>query len=183
MSITVISLISAVQSQWYTDKVQAQEVHTPKTAQIKDSVVGSKATLISSTQNNRSVSYPRVDLSIFPVERNWSVRGRLTTYFSRYHPAIDIATARGTPVHPYASGVVVAAGYNGSFGKRITIEHNNGIETLYAHLDSINVTIGQTVDPTSIIGTIGSTGRSTGPHLHFQVTQNGAFLNPLTVLP
>lgn len=183
LTITAISLISAVQSYWYTSPVEAQERLEVKNPTIQDSVVGQKASVINTTQNTSRIHYPAIDLSLLPLERNWPVRGRLTTYFSSYHSAIDIAIARGTPIRPYASGVVIEAGYSGSFGKRITISHNNGIQTLYAHLDNINVGVGQSVDPNTIIGNVGSTGRSTGPHVHFQVTQNGRFLNPLSILP
>lgn len=183
MSLTAISLISAVQSLWYTEKVQAQELQIPKITKISDNVVASKASPSIITQTSTQTNYSRIDLTTLPIERNWPVRGRLTTYFSRYHPAIDIATAKGTPIRPYATGVVTASGYSGGFGKRIIVVHNNGIETTYAHLDTLSVHLGQTVGVDTILGTVGSTGRSTGPHLHFQVLQNGSFINPLTVLP
>lgn len=183
MTLTAVSLISAVQSFWYSKEVQAQENLEPQAEVISDSVVASNKVTINQNNNAQRISYPAVDLSTLPVERQWPVRGRLTTYFSSYHPAIDIAISRGTPVSSYASGVVVASGYSGGFGKRIIVQHNSGFQTLYAHLDNINVGLGQSVDPNTIIGNVGSTGRSTGPHLHFQVTQNGRFLNPLSVLP
>lgn len=184
MTLSAISLISAIQSFWYTEPVEARENREPTNLVIKDDIVGSNAVVINTTTNNGiSASVPSFDVSTLPLERNWPVRGRLTTYFSSYHPAIDIAASRGTPIKPYASGVVVESGWNGSFGRRITIQHNNGFQTLYAHLDSINVGVGQSVDSSTIIGAVGSTGYATGPHLHFQVTQNSRFLNPLSVLP
>ena len=183
MTLTIISLISAIQSYWYTEPVAAQETQEPKVAIISDAVVGSKNVSLNTNQNVRRISNPTIDLSTLPLERNWPVRGRLTTYFSSAHPAIDIAVSRGTPIKAFASGVVLEAGYSGSFGRRIILQHNNGFQTLYAHLDSINVGIGQSVYPGTIIGGVGSTGRATGPHLHFQVTQNARFLNPLSVLP
>lgn len=183
MTLTIISLISAAQSFWYTDSVSAQETQKPKSAVITDKVVASKNTVLNSSTNTKKISSSSIDLSSLPLERVWPVKGRLTTYFSSVHPAIDIATGRGTPIRAFSSGVVIEAGYNGSFGRRITLQHNNGFQTLYAHLDSINVGVGQSVDPSTIIGGVGSTGHATGPHLHFQVTQNGRFLNPLSVLP
>ncbi len=183
LTVAAISIISAVQSHWYTKPVQAQENQEAKVNSISDTIASSNKVVINTTQNARTVSYPAVDLSTLPLERNWPVRGRLTTYFSSYHPAIDLAINRGTPVHPFASGVVLEAGYSGSFGKRITIAHSGGFQTLYAHLDAINVGVGQSVDPSTVIGLVGSTGRATGPHVHFQVTQNGRLINPLSVLP
>lgn len=183
MTLAIVSVISAIQSHWYIEPVQAQETQEPKILVISDEVKGSKQVVPVVVQTSTRPSFQSVNLASLPVERNWPVRGRLTTYFSSYHPAIDIAISRGTPSRAFASGVVVEAGYSGSFGKRVTISHNNGFQTLYAHLDTISVSVGQSVDSTTVIGTVGSTGRSTGPHVHFQVTQNGRFLNPLSVLP
>ena len=122
-------------------------------------------------------------LQNLPLERNWPMRGRITTYYSRYHTGIDIANKLGTPIHPFASGVVVAAGWQGSFGNSVTIVHNNGYATTYAHMSKILVTVGQQVDTASEVGLVGSTGRSTGPHLHFQLTLSGKTVNPLSALP
>lgn len=88
------------------------------------------------------------------------------------HNGIDIGASIGTPVLAAAQGLVIVArlgGYNGGYGNMIIISHDNGIQTVYGHLNSINVTQGQTVSQGQQIGEVGNTGRSTGPHLHFEV--------------
>ncbi len=99
------------------------------------------------------------------------------------HLAIDIAAATGAPIYAADSGVVVFAGWLGGYGNMIMIDHRNGYHTLYAHLSSMNVSCGAGVVQGNIIGRAGSTGNSTGPHLHFEVRYMGGFLNPWTVLP
>jgi murein DD-endopeptidase MepM/ murein hydrolase activator NlpD len=100
------------------------------------------------------------------------------------HLAIDIAAGTGAPVYAADSGVVVyAAGSSGGYGNMVMIDHGNGYHTLYAHLDSINVYCGQNVMQGNLIGLAGSTGNSTGAHLHFEIRQNGGFINPWYVLP
>ena len=100
------------------------------------------------------------------------------------HLGIDIAAGTGAPVYAADSGVVVyAASISGGYGNMVMIDHGNGYHTLYAHLDSITVYCGQNVMQGNLIGLAGSTGRSTGPHLHFEVRLNDGFINPWYVLP
>lgn len=114
----------------------------------------------------------------------WPAQGRLTQYFAWYHKALDIANSSAPPVLAADSGRVVVAGWpdNYGYGNRVVIDHGNGTRTLYAHLSQIYVTVGQTVSRGSAVGQMGSTGRSTGTHLHFEVIQNGVHINPLSVL-
>ena len=100
------------------------------------------------------------------------------------HMAVDIATAEGARVYAADSGVVVyAGGIGGGYGNMIMIDHGNGYHTLYARLSSVLVGCGQSVFGGSVIGLAGSTGNSTGPHLHFETRLNGGFINPWYVLP
>lgn len=100
------------------------------------------------------------------------------------HLAIDIATATGAPIYASDSGVVVFAGWDShGYGNVIMIDHQNGYHTLYAHLSSLNVSCGSNAGQGSVIGYAGSTGNSTGPHLHFEIRYLGGFINPWTVLP
>jgi hypothetical protein len=100
--------------------------------------------------------------------------------FSAIHPAIDIGGAIGNAVYAADSGVVVYAGWsNYGYGNLIVIDHGNGWQTAYAHLDSIGVICGQSVSRGIMIGALGSTGNSTGPHLHFEMGINGVKVNPL----
>jgi len=113
----------------------------------------------------------------------WPTNGILTQYFSWYHPADDIANSIGTPVVAADSGRVVTVAYEGyGYGNHIIIDHGNGYQTLYGHLSRINVGEGDNVGRGQQIGLMGSTGRSTGPHLHFEISQNGGRVNPLSFL-
>ncbi len=181
MLFALVSLLSWVQASFIVETPpRAKDIVVAK-PQISDSVMSSLVTE-AQIREVRFQEMPAV-LNSLPLERSWPVRGRITTYYSSYHPAIDIALARGTPIHPYASGIVVTARSGGSFGRYVVIRHNNGYETAYAHMDMIMVSEGQQVDVNTQIGTVGSTGNSTGPHVHFQLTENGKTINPLRALP
>ena len=114
----------------------------------------------------------------------WPIAGRITQRFSWYHSGLDIATAYGTPVLAADSGTVMVAGWpdNSGYGIRVVIDHGNGLQTLYGHLSKVLVSAGQTINRGDQIGLEGSTGRSTGPHLHFEIHRGGARLNPLELL-
>ena len=94
------------------------------------------------------------------------------------HTGIDIATPKGTPVHATAAGVILKASYESGLGNCIVIDHGAGISTAYGHLSKITVAMGQTVKRGDLIGLVGSTGYSTGPHLHYEVRDHNHALNP-----
>ena len=96
------------------------------------------------------------------------------------HRGIDIARPSNYNIVAADNGIVAAAGVSGSYGNRIMIKHNNGYTTLYGHLSSIKVKVGQVVEKGSVIGIMGSTGNSTGTHLHFEIEKNGVLVNPLS---
>ncbi|HOE90739.1 MAG TPA: M23 family metallopeptidase [Candidatus Cloacimonadota bacterium] len=96
----------------------------------------------------------------------------------KLHTGIDYRAKRGTPVYAIAQGIVVRASWNGGFGKSVEVRHPDGIISQYAHLDRINVRHGQSVKAGTIVGAVGSTGYSTGPHLHFGIRQNNKWVNP-----
>jgi len=113
-------------------------------------------------------------------------RGTISSSFgqrwSSTHTGIDIAVSRGTPIKAADGGLVTFAGWNGGYGNLIIIDHENGFVTYYAHCNSISVKKGQRVARGETIGTVGSTGNATGPHLHFEVRKNGVPVNPLNYL-
>ncbi len=113
----------------------------------------------------------------------WPTSGYLTQGYYPGHQAIDIGAPTGTPIYAADTGYVSATGWMGGYGNYIVINHGNGFETLYAHLSEIRVIAGQGVQRGQVIGLVGSTGRSTGPHLHFEVRQGGVKRNPLGFLP
>jgi murein DD-endopeptidase MepM/ murein hydrolase activator NlpD len=114
----------------------------------------------------------------------WPAAGRITQRWVWYHKAIDIANNASPAILAADSGRVVVAGWPDGFGygNRVIIDHGNGFQTLYGHLSSIGVSVGQTVNRGDVIGRMGSTGRSSGVHLHFEIRQGGALLNPLQYL-
>lgn len=114
----------------------------------------------------------------------WPASGRITQRYSWFHKAIDIANASAPNILAADSGTVIVAGWpdNYGYGNRVVIDHGNGSKTLYAHMQSIFVRTGQTVARGDALGRMGSTGRSTGTHLHFEIIRNGTYLDPLAVL-
>jgi len=122
----------------------------------------------------------------------WPTHGGLTGFFGgrsdpfsgepEYHTGIDIAAAKGQPVYATADGVVQSATYTGDYGNLIVLKHAFGLATRYGHLSGYHVKIGDTVTRGDLIGYIGSTGRSTGAHLHYEILVNGQLMNPLQLL-
>jgi len=120
------------------------------------------------------------------------VNGRISSPFGyRIHPifhvrkmhtGVDMSAGMGTPIRAADSGTVVQAGWRGGYGKCVVISHGNGLATLYAHQSVISVSVGDTVKRGQVIGKVGSTGYSTGPHLHFEVRVNGSPIDPMRYL-
>ena len=99
-----------------------------------------------------------------------------------FHPGLDIAGDRGQPVYATAAGHVTFASGHGNYGNLIVIDHGYGLETRYGHLQAFSVRKGEQVKRGDVIGRVGSTGRATGSHLHYEVLANGTLLNPLRLL-
>jgi murein DD-endopeptidase MepM/ murein hydrolase activator NlpD len=116
----------------------------------------------------------------------WPVSGPVTSPFGerwgRMHEGIDIGVPTGTPIHAAAAGRVVYCGWEEGYGNFVVIDHGNGVATAYGHQSSIAVSCGEDVSQGQVIGYSGSTGHSTGPHLHFEVRVNGAPVDPLGYL-
>lgn len=118
----------------------------------------------------------------------WPVRGRHSSPFGmrkhpitgqhKLHTGMDIAAPSGTPVVAARGGRVTFAGWSGGYGNYVVVDHGNGLQTAYAHLSAINVRAGQQLNTGTQLGRVGSTGMSTGPHLHFEVKRNGQFVDP-----
>ena len=96
----------------------------------------------------------------------------------RLHSGLDLAAAYGAPIVATSDGVVGAAAWNGGYGLFVALEHGGGIETRYGHMSRLNVAAGQAVRKGDVIGYVGSTGRSTGPHLHYEIRVDGRPVNP-----
>jgi murein DD-endopeptidase MepM/ murein hydrolase activator NlpD len=123
----------------------------------------------------------------------WPLHGHITSYFGRrnlglgtasFHRAIDIAAPAGTPVRAARAGTVIYAGWSSQgYGNLVKIRHHGGAETWYAHHSEVRVSVGQVVNHGDVIALVGSTGISTGPHLHFELHENGQPVDPLGYLP
>jgi murein DD-endopeptidase MepM/ murein hydrolase activator NlpD len=114
----------------------------------------------------------------------WPTAGQITQGYWDRHRALDIGTWEGAPVVAADSGYVVAAGWDDSgYGRMVVIDHGNGFQTLYAHMQVYYVKVGDSVAKGEQIGEVGTTGNSSGPHLHFEVRQNGVQRNPFGFLP
>ncbi|MFL6335329.1 MAG: peptidoglycan DD-metalloendopeptidase family protein [Pyrinomonadaceae bacterium] len=124
----------------------------------------------------------------------WPVEGESTDSFgyrgnpfggggAEFHPGQDIAAPRGTPVLAPADGTVIEAGWKNGYGQTIVIDHGNGLTTRYGHLSKVEVAVGQELKRNEELGLVGSTGRSTGPHLHYEVRLGDLPVSPLHYLP
>lgn len=123
----------------------------------------------------------------------WPISGRVGSGFGyrihpiygtrRLHTGIDMGASSGTPIAAAKAGTVIGASYRGGYGNAVVISHGGGISTLYAHQSKLNVSVGQEVSRGDIVGWVGSTGASTGPHLHFEVRANGSPVDPIPYLP
>lgn len=122
---------------------------------------------------------PRSDPPASNGQLAWPVGGHITQYFWAYHTGVDLAIAYGTGIGASAAGTVVYAGWVAVGGLSVRIQHANGVETGYYHMGAIFVAPGQKVARGQIVGTVGMTGVTTGPHVHWEVKVNGKFVNPL----
>lgn len=110
--------------------------------------------------------------------------GYLSTPFSSYHKGIDLATGLGMPIHPITEGFVEEANFGFvGYGNHVIVAHGNGLKSLYGHMARVYVKKGQPVNKDDTLGTVGVTGFSTGPHTHLEITQEGKYLDPVTILP
>lgn len=116
----------------------------------------------------------------YNVTSQWGYRIHPIFGVQKFHSGIDIAVNSGEPIYAAASGTVVTAVYSSSYGNYVMISHGNGYYTLYAHMTNYIVTTGQSVTQGQVIGYVGSTGWSTGPHLHYEVRVNGSTIDPMS---
>ena len=118
-------------------------------------------------------------LAITPIEGKITSRyGVSSSIRKSTHTGLDISAVQGTDIRVIADGTVITASYNGSYGNLVKIDHGNGVETWYAHTSKMYVNVGDTVKAGDVIATVGSTGNSTGPHLHLEIRVNGKHIDP-----
>ena len=145
-------------------------------------VAKNKTTSVGSVNTATTIAGGKVSLGISlarPVSGIISSRfGARSSIRSSAHTGLDIATSTGTPVLAAASGTVTFSGRKGSYGNLLVITHSNGVQTYYGHCSKLYVSAGTTVTQGQTVAAVGSTGNSTGPHLHFEVRVNGVAYNP-----
>ena len=137
-------------------------------------------------EEERINSMPEINgikLAYTPVSGMISSRyGVSSSIRSSKHTGLDIASPSGTPIKVVAAGTITCASYNGAYGNLVKVNHGNGVETWYAHTSKMYVTIGQKVEAGEVIAAVGSTGNSTGAHLHLEIRINGICQNPQNYL-
>jgi len=133
----------------------------------------------SGFSTSRSTINKKVNLGMsFARPVSGIVTSRFGARWGSTHTGTDIGAPTGTSIYAAANGTVLFSGWKGTLGKLIVVNHPNGIQTYYAHCSSLLVSVGDTVSAGQLIAKVGSTGRSTGPHLHFEIRLNGSALNP-----
>ncbi len=174
-----------------TQLVELTNTETAVASLYTAPVVNKKVPTTTSTGKN-TITYTNSSLGLASIQQ--PISGRITSRFgvnsrirSSAHTGLDIANASGTPILPIAPGTVTYSGRKGSYGLMVIISHGKNdkgqkIESYYAHCSRLNVSVGDRVDTNSIIGFVGSTGNSTGPHLHLEIRINGKATNPQNYL-
>ncbi len=152
-----------------------EEVEVKQTTKTQNTTKIASATMNSSSK--------KVDLGISLIRpTTGTITSRFGTRWGKQHKGLDIGASTGTPIKAAASGTVTKAGRTSDYGNIVVISHGNGIETYYAHCSKLYVTVGQKVSQGEQIAAVGSTGRSTGPHLHLEIRVNGVAQNPQNYL-
>jgi len=187
-------------------KVEYKSFNYDRPASSKDSVfVGGGGTITSlqpfPTESEAEINIIDSQLRVIKTMSNpaslptmWAHQGKINNEFGgrsnpfggrsyEFHAGIDIDGETGDVVAVPASGIVVESGWKGGYGNMIEVDHGNNLKTRYGHLSKIGVSIGETVRRGQPIGLIGSTGRSTGPHLHYELRLNDRPINPRRFLP
>lgn len=167
------------------DEIEELESHNSELEAELDRIINSVAGGTGSNENIESL--PGESGFLRPIS------GRITSYYGyrvnpvtgqyKLHKGIDYAGNYGDPIKASKSGVVEYSGWISGYGNTIILGHGNGVQTLYPHAQTLNVSYGDTVSQGDVIATVGSTGNSTGPHLHFEIRINGEAVDPLNYIP
>lgn len=167
----------------YEEKKVEQPVVKVASTKSSSSKTSSKssgnASGFSTSRNMSRTSAPLGINLIKPITGTITSRfGSVSSIRSGAHTGLDIGASTGSPVKAAASGTVIWAGYKGSLGNLVVVQHSNGVQTYYGHCSKIYVSSGQSISQGQTISAVGSTGNSTGPHLHFEIRVNGVAYNP-----
>ena len=165
------------------DLITEKVLKEPKTKVIAFGTKEKPKPKPTSTSTNKkpssSVSSSNSGMFMHPLNGGGTLTSNYGSRWGSFHRGLDIAAPAGTPIYAAAAGTVTYSGYNnGGFGKLIIIDHNNGYQTYYAHCSSLYAQVGQKVSKGQNIAGVGSTGNSTGNHVHFEIRSNGTPINP-----
>jgi murein DD-endopeptidase MepM/ murein hydrolase activator NlpD len=166
----------------------------PQSNSLKEDMERVASAVLETGQNLRALDQfmIRAGRLLAMLPSRWPVRGPVNSEFgarsspwssaAEFHSGLDIGASFGTPVVAPAAGIVAFAGPQGDYGLTLVIDHGNDIRSLYAHLSRVEVEVEQKVEPGAVVAHTGNTGRSSGPHLHYEIQLEGRAVNPRTFL-
>jgi murein DD-endopeptidase MepM/ murein hydrolase activator NlpD len=177
------------------EELRRELTETEKTRQKVLAILSARGTVVDSFQTGEEAAVVasldtdellvRGEDFLRSVPRSWPVRGPVTKVYlaaekdaRTFHPGIDIAAATGTPVRAAAAGIVTFARWDPEYGNLVVLEHGLGLETRYGHNERLSVQVGDRVERGQLLAAVGSTGRSSAPHLHFEIRKDGAPIDP-----
>jgi murein DD-endopeptidase MepM/ murein hydrolase activator NlpD len=189
-------LPAQIRNQGGTSMEGASEMLTPDVAMSSpERAFGMLQSVLTSLEGHLDIlrtSVEKREALLNATPSIWPIHGWLSAGFGMrpdpftgaadFHPGLDISAEKGTPIHATASGTVELAAPSGDYGNLVVIDHGFGLVTRYGHMSKFAVWQGQEVKRGDIIGYVGSTGRATGPHLHYEVLANGKLMNPIQLL-
>ena len=191
----VDKLPAQIKNQGGTSMEGASALVTPEVSSSPETTFGVLKGVLTSLESHLNIvklTMEKRDALLAATPSIWPVHGWLSAGFgmrpdpftaqSDFHPGLDISAEKGTPVRATADGLVQLAAPSGDYGNLVIIDHGFGLITRYGHLSKFAVWLGEQVKRGDIIGFVGSTGRATGPHLHYEVLANGKLMNPLQLL-
>ena len=160
-----------------SDKVTELILQRVAAANAADSKIAREEALRAARNSGKMLTPSRG-----PITSRFGSRFHPVLGYSRFHAGTDFGAEQGSPIQAAETGVVIFAGWYGGYGNAVIVEHGDGLTTLYGHASRLNVREGQTVKKGDVIAAVGTTGLSTGPHLHFEVRRNGKPVDPMTFL-
>ena len=180
--LSIIEKYEAKLADFVTKEDAIASLYKEKPVVVKQVTVAKASSGSGSFSTSRNMSQSTVSLGVSlikPITGTISSRfGASSSIRSGAHTGLEIASSTGSPIKAAASGKVTFAGWKGSYGNLLVITHSNGVQTYYGHCSKLYVSSGQTVSQGQTVAAVGSTGNSTGPHLHFEIRVNGVAYNP-----
>ena len=186
---TTLALESKEQAENELNEIKAEKISEYETKKAEEAKKAEQARIAAMKKAYASTATLAATGEISGMSISIPVNGSISSRFgersssrSSTHTGLDIAAPMGTGIRPIAAGTVTFAAYNGSYGNLIKVDHGNGVESWYAHCSALYASVGQTVDSSTTIAAVGSTGNSTGPHLHLEIRLGGTAVNPQNYL-